>query len=100
MPQWQLYVIQNFPTQCQKGHVHIGEYYKKFILTESMGCSCGTTTQTCKHVIKHCKKYTRHQHVLGHGRHAQIGRLMGTVKGIWKLCTFIKRSKAFDKDDN
>ena len=34
---------------------------------------------------------------LGHGRHAQTGRQLGTVKGIRKLITFIKRSGAFDK---
>ena len=36
-------------------------------------------------------------HTLGTGRHAQMGRLMGTIKGIRKLITFIKRSGAFDK---
>ena len=44
--------------QCQTGHVHIGEYYKKFILTKSTGCTCGTTVQTHKHVIKQCKNHT------------------------------------------
>src|SRR5258708_23373087 len=86
--------------QCRTGHAHIGEYYKKFVPTESMGCTCGTTVQTREHVIKQCKNHTRHRPVLGHGRHAQIGRLMGTVKGIRKLSTFIKRSGAFDKDNN
>ncbi len=65
-----------------------------------MGCTCGTTVQTREHVIKQCKNHTRHRPVLGYGRHAQIGRLMGTVKGIRKLSTFIKRSGAFDKDNN
>ncbi len=65
-----------------------------------MGCSCGTTIQTREHVIKQCKKYTRHRLILEHGRHAQLGRLMGTVKGIRKLSTFVKRSGAFNKDDS
>ena len=86
--------------QCRTGHAHIGEYYKKFVPTENMGCACGTTTQTREHIIKQCKRHTRHRHTLGHGRHAQLGRLMGTVKGIRKLCTFIKCSNMFDKDNS
>ena len=61
---------------------------------------CRTSIQTREHVIKQCKKHTRHRLILGHGRHAQLGRLMGTVKGIRKLSTFVKRSGAFNKDDS
>ena len=83
--------------QCRTGHAHIGDYYKKFIHSENVECPCGATPQTREHVLKSCKRYYRHRHILGHGRHAQTGRLLGTVKGIRKLITFIKRSGAFDK---
>jgi len=68
--------------QCRTGHTHIGEYYKKFVPTKNMGCTCRTTTQTHEHIIKQCKRHTQHRHTLRHGRHTQLGRLMGTVKGI------------------
>ena len=48
-----------------------------------------------EHIIKSCRLHYRHRHSLGHGRHAQIGRLFGTVKGIRKMITFIRRSGAF-----
>jgi len=34
----------------------------------------------------------------GPRKKCQIGRLLGTIKGIRKLTTFIRRSNAFDKD--
>ena len=48
-------------------------------------------------ILKSCRLYYHHGHTLGYGRHAQMGRLLGTVKDIRKLITFIKRSGAFDK---
>ena len=72
--------------QCRTGHAHTGEYYKRFVPTEDPGCPCGATLQS-------------REHILGYGRHAQVGRLMGTVKAIRKRITFIKRSGAFDKTE-
>lgn len=37
------------------------------------------------------------RYVLRQGRHSQVGRLMGTIKGIRKLAVFIRRSKAMEK---
>ena len=83
--------------QCCTGHAHTGEYYRKFIPMESMECPCGTNLQTHEHVVKSCRLFYCHRHTLGIGQHAQMGRLMDTIKGIRKLITFIKRSGAFDK---
>ena len=83
--------------QCRTGHAHTGEYYRKFVPMESTECPCGTNLQTREHIVKSCRLFYRHRHILGTGQHAQMGRLMGTIKGIRKLITFIKRSGAFDK---
>ena len=83
--------------QCRTGHAHIGDYYQQFIPSETQNCACGATIQTRFHVLKECRRNSKHRHLLGQGRHSQVGRLMGTIKGIWKLAVFIRRSKAMEK---
>ena len=78
--------------QCRTGHAHFGEYYKKFVPTEDLGCGCGLRTR--EHVLKECGIHARHRLAIEQGRHSQSGRLMGTVKGIRKLTTF---TGAFEK---
>ena len=65
--------------------------------SENIGCPCGAALQTREHVLKPCRLYYRHRQILGHGRHARTGRLLGTVKGTRKSITFMRRLGAFDK---
>ena len=80
--------------QCRTGHAHIGEYYRNFVSSEEIDCSCGAPLRTREHILKECRF---HRLLLGCGRHAQPGRLTGTVRGIRKLATFIRRTGACEK---
>src|SRR5258708_2202307 len=83
--------------QCRTGHAHMGEYYRRFVPTQDIECPCGVQIQMRQHITLDCKLHRQHQNILGYGRHAQWGRLIGTLKGIDKMIEFIKCSKAFDK---
>ena len=71
--------------QCRTGHAHISDYYWWFIPSETQNCTSSATIQTKFHVLKECRRNSKHRHLLGQGRHSQVGRLMGTIKGIQKL---------------
>ena len=83
--------------QSRTGHAHTGEYYRRFVPTQDVECPCGAQVQTRQHITLDCKRHQRHRNILGYGRHAQWGRLVGTPKGIKKMIKFIRRSRAFDK---
>jgi hypothetical protein len=85
-------------TQFRTGHAHIGEYYHRFgIASESKSCNCGKPTQTRAHILSKCPRISRYRLNLGRGNQTKFNTLMGKVKGVERLATFIKKSKMGDK---
>jgi hypothetical protein len=50
--------------QCRTGHGHLGEYYSRFVPSESVDCPCGEPVQTREHIICECPKHEDHRHIL------------------------------------
>ena len=102
-PRWRMHALDCWTfsriIQCQTRHVHIGEYYQHFILSEDKNCWCQNMLQTREHVLFHCKTHKKHRYHLGTGRKHSIEALLGPKRGIRRLARFIKASRAYDKED-
>ena len=48
--------------QCRTGHTHIGDYYWQFVPSKTQNCACGTAIQTRFHVLKECRRNSKHRH--------------------------------------
>jgi ribonuclease HI len=88
-------------TQCRTGHAFIGEYYEKFVPTESIHCPCGEHRQTRDHILRSCTKYAAHRHILIKASPGiYLPDILGTHKGIMALAEFLSVSGAFTKTGN
>ncbi|RDB27809.1 putative RNA-directed DNA polymerase from transposon BS [Hypsizygus marmoreus] len=85
-------------TQCRTRHAFIGEYYAKFVPTESVECPCGVDYQTRQHIITECPRYGAHRHILTKDfPEPDLPELLGTKKGLEALAKFLAKSGAFTK---
>ncbi|KAJ7479312.1 hypothetical protein B0H11DRAFT_2280857 [Mycena galericulata] len=76
----------------------IGEYYAKFVPSESVECQCGEPFQTREHILRDCEKYDEHRGVLREvSNQISIPDILGTEKGIQALAKFLESSGAFTK---
>jgi hypothetical protein len=50
--------------QCRVGHAFMGEYYDYFNIPEGTTCPCGEQYQTREHILRDCRKYNAHRHIL------------------------------------
>jgi hypothetical protein len=84
--------------QCRMGHAFTGEYYDRFVPTESTECRCGEHIQMHEHIIRSCPRYAEHRHILQTNHpNLNIADLMGTKIGLEALVKFLKASGAFTK---
>ncbi|RDB17330.1 hypothetical protein Hypma_001787 [Hypsizygus marmoreus] len=85
-------------TQCRTRHGFIGEYYAKFVSTESIECPCGENFQTRHHIITECERYNSHRHLLTKDfPELSLPDILGTKKGLEALVKFLTKSGAFTK---
>ena len=87
--------------QCRTGHNYSGEYYARFVPSESIDCPCGEPLQTREHILRDCPRYEPHRHTL---RDASprlfLPTLLGTKEGIKATTKFLEKSGAFTKTGN
>ncbi|TDL29573.1 hypothetical protein BD410DRAFT_780020 [Rickenella mellea] len=58
----------------------------------------GTPTPTREHILRECKRYSAHRHILREAsRDIHIPTILGTKKGIAALSDFLQDSGAFTK---
>ena len=85
-------------TQCRLGHCFTGEYYDRFVHSESTACPCGHPLQTRSHILKECEQYDDHRHVLRKiSPGLVLSEILGTKDGIAALAHFISLTGAFTK---
>ena len=90
--------VYGLTLQCRTGHAFMGEYYQRFVPTEPIGCPCGASLQTRKHILLDCPRYDSHRHLLRHqGRPMTVNDIVGTDQGIVALAKFIAATGAFTK---
>lgn len=84
--------------QCRTGHAFIGEYYSKFVPTETVRCRCGTAYQTRAHLLRECELYEDHRGILrDFSPQIVLPDVLGTENGIAALAGFLEKSGAFTK---
>ncbi|KAH7318831.1 hypothetical protein B0J17DRAFT_584263, partial [Rhizoctonia solani] len=85
--------------QLITGHSFVGEYYQRFVPSESAECPCGEVViQTREHILIDCPL---HDEARFHLRRAScslcIPTLLGTYKGLKAVTCFLSNSNAFSK---
>ena len=84
--------------QCRTGHGFFGEYYNRFVPSESVDCKCGEPYQTREHLLCECPQYEDQRHVLREAsRDLSLPEILGTKDGIAALAKFLEASGAFTK---
>ncbi|KAG6824425.1 hypothetical protein H0H92_006925 [Tricholoma furcatifolium] len=84
--------------QCRTKHSFIGEYYARFVPTESTACPCGENYQTREHILAECELHEEHRDTLREvDNDLEIGQLLGTEDGIKALAKFLTMTGAFTK---
>ncbi|KAF7373478.1 Reverse transcriptase from mobile element jockey protein [Mycena sanguinolenta] len=84
--------------QCRTGHGFFGEYYNRFVFSESVDCECGEAFQTREHLLCECPRYEDQRHVLREtSRDLSLPEILGTKDGIAALAKFLEASGAFTK---
>jgi hypothetical protein len=86
-------------TQALTGHGYIGEYYRRFVPTESPWCLCSVESsppvlQTREHIIRHCSRFAEHRPLL---QDMPLSSLFDFSKGIHHFIGFLRKSGAFTK---
>lgn len=85
--------------QCRTGHGYSGEYYRRFVPTESTQCQCGEALQTREHILRECPLYDEHRPYLRKvSEDVSLPEILGTRDGISALITFLEKSGAFSKN--
>ena len=85
--------------QTLLGHFFCGEYYARFVPSESVSCPCGHPQQTRAHVLTECPIYDPYRHHLRTvSRTLSIPVILSTKSGLQALAKFVNESHAFSKD--
>jgi len=95
-------------TQTVTGHGYTGEYYQRFVPTESPWCSCtdettDPTLQTRHHIICECPRYEPFRNILRknhpnlHAHNFSLRPLFDPRNGLHDLIRFMHKSGAFTK---
>ncbi|KAG2063359.1 hypothetical protein BDR04DRAFT_1038260 [Suillus decipiens] len=76
-----------------------GEYYARFVPTESVSCPRGHPQQTRAHVLIECPVFDAYRHHLRTvSRTLSLPIILSTKSGLEALAKFISESHAFSKD--
>jgi len=86
-------------TQAMTGHGYFGDYYARFVPSESPWCPCSDevlapTWQDRDHIIYHCDRYSAHRDIL---QNRPLPILFNFKKGIDAFTQFLDKSGAFTK---
>ena len=86
-------------TQTLTGHGYTGEYYRRFVPSETAWCRCTDTEiqhvlETREHVLHECDRYAHHRPLL---ENRPTSLLFGSKSGITSLILFMRKSGAFTK---
>lgn len=85
--------------QTLLGHFFCGEYYARFVPTESVSCPCGHPHQTRAHILTECPNFDAYRHHLrAASRTLSLPVILGTKSGLEALAKFVAESHAFSKD--
>lgn len=85
-------------TQCRTGHAFVGEYYRRFVPSESTNCQCGERFQTRAHIIQDCPLFRESRNLLSGVIHdLNLADIFGTSDGIRALGQFLAHTDAFKK---
>jgi hypothetical protein len=85
--------------QTITGHGFRGDYYARFVPSESTACPCGEEPmQTREHILIECRLFEPYRHILRDvSRALDTPFLLGTTSGLEALSRFISASQAFAK---
>jgi hypothetical protein len=85
-------------TQVITGHAFTGEYYRRFVPSEPVGCPCGATLQTRQHILRVCRlhAYARY-HLRKVSANVSLPIILGCQKGLVALVKILAASDAFKK---
>jgi ribonuclease HI len=86
-------------TQTLTGHGYTGEYYRRFVPSETTWCRCTDTEvqhvfETREHILHECDRYAHHRPLL---ENRPTSLLFGSKSGITSLILFMRKSGAFTK---
>ena len=86
-------------TQTLTGHGYTGEFYKRFVPSETTWCRCTDPEiqhvfETREHILHECDRYAYHRPIL---KNQPTSALFGSKSGIKNLITFMHKSSAFTK---
>ena len=86
-------------TQTLSGHGYTGEYYQRFVPSETAWCRC--TDSDIQHVLEsreqilhECDRYAYHRPIL---KNQPTSALFGSKSGVQSLIKFLHKSRAFTK---
>ena len=85
--------------QAVTGHGFFGEYYARFVPSQSTACPCGEApVQTREHILVECPLYEDHRHYLrAASRSLSLPHILGTADGLKAMAKFISNTRAFSK---
>ena len=85
-------------TQSALGHAFCGEYYARFVPSESRDCPCGSPAQSREHILLECHAHWRARGALyARFDHPDVPKLYGTQEGLEAVADFLHRCSAFKK---
>jgi hypothetical protein len=85
-------------TQVITGHAFTGEYYRRFVPSEPVGCPCGATLQTRQHILRVCRLHAHARHHLRKvSANVSLPIIFGCQKGLVALVKILAASDAFKK---
>ncbi len=85
-------------TQLRTGHAFIGQYYRRFVPTEAVDCSCGDPIETRLHILQECPLYEEWQHLLNNDENQfSLAEILGTDDGATRVTSFLEASGAYEK---
>ncbi|KIJ57827.1 hypothetical protein HYDPIDRAFT_61421, partial [Hydnomerulius pinastri MD-312] len=80
------------------GHGFRGDYYARFVPSESTECQCGHPLQTREHILSDCPLFEPYRHHLRAVSHSiSPPFILGTKAGLTALTKFTQSSRAFAK---
>jgi hypothetical protein len=85
-------------TQVITGHSFCGQYYRRFVPSESVACPCGKKLQTREHILRECPLHNHARHHLQEvSGTLSLPVLLGSPKGLAAVARFLDSSAAFIK---
>src|SRR5258708_23871372 len=77
-------------TQLRTGHAFIGQYYRRFVPTEAVDCSCGDPIETRLHILQECPPYEEGQNLLNNDeKQFRLAQSLGTHAGSTSVTSFL-----------